>query len=670
MSPLFQCNGHGDSFLGFCDPSDGTCRCRDDTEGTNCERCRGGFYGDPRHGGPCYRACGPKTVVSESEGLFGSYGGGGECLWMFGAGENGTAIPHTATTSITFLSLRGVACENPIHVYRGLPAFVSGREKGPSSSSSLLGSVCGGSGEGDPLALMASASTGGDTALTVFYRGGGGGDGGFNASFTTLGPERGCGESEKCFPAAAAAAGEVGEEMSHFNRFGYTITPSSSGDGRRLLWMFGGFSSGGEGASSDLQVFDIENGTWMQVEAKCRNIDGKKDLSCQTPEARLDHASAVDKDGNRMFIQGGRNGWLGFFFDLWEFDLGGKSWKEIKLSSNDDEDVGYGGWRLEKKKKLLVAGHSLTWLPGVERLLVIGGLTEREGFLNQVVEIDLTREEWRTLETSGGRPRNTFSPSTFYRRETETVYVLSEPLREIGESPGGFSLRALHHPTGKWTLVPGYSKSPRVPFFMPFSSSSATFLPPGPQRKSARLTSLAEGMNYLAVQHEEEDGDSRTYAYVYDCMMWWDITEALEKTESYSFATEKEADSGGGSGYFNSSSSSSSWTHANGWDGSQETLLLGPRIQRDLLLFTRRRLPGDFCGLFSRGKSPPQSCVAHVGCSYCIADDEEGSSNNTNKGLCYSNSGPRPPECKSEDRRDPSWEGFSCGKMGIPSGTR
>lgn len=44
-----KCNGHGDVELGICDIHNGTCFCKDNTEGHDCENCKKGYYGDPRY---------------------------------------------------------------------------------------------------------------------------------------------------------------------------------------------------------------------------------------------------------------------------------------------------------------------------------------------------------------------------------------------------------------------------------------------------------------------------------------------------------------------------------------------------------------------------------------------------------------------------------------------
>lgn len=43
-----NCNEHGNAALGVCDSTTGVCLCQDNTEGPTCDKCKKGYYGDPR----------------------------------------------------------------------------------------------------------------------------------------------------------------------------------------------------------------------------------------------------------------------------------------------------------------------------------------------------------------------------------------------------------------------------------------------------------------------------------------------------------------------------------------------------------------------------------------------------------------------------------------------
>ena len=73
-----DCNGHGDVSKGICNQKTGFCYCNDNTEGSKCQHCKAGFFGNPSNGKNCYRQCQPKQFISTSlekinKGYLGSY---------------------------------------------------------------------------------------------------------------------------------------------------------------------------------------------------------------------------------------------------------------------------------------------------------------------------------------------------------------------------------------------------------------------------------------------------------------------------------------------------------------------------------------------------------------------------------------------------------------------
>ena len=69
------CNGHQNLPAGICDKETGHCFCLDNTQGKECEKCKMGFYGDPRNGGHCYHQCQSKSIIeNESSGYLGCSG--------------------------------------------------------------------------------------------------------------------------------------------------------------------------------------------------------------------------------------------------------------------------------------------------------------------------------------------------------------------------------------------------------------------------------------------------------------------------------------------------------------------------------------------------------------------------------------------------------------------
>ena len=63
-----RCNGHEDLSAGICDAAVGRCFCVDHTEGSQCQFCRRGFFGDPRNGRPCRRDCTARSLIQGVDG--------------------------------------------------------------------------------------------------------------------------------------------------------------------------------------------------------------------------------------------------------------------------------------------------------------------------------------------------------------------------------------------------------------------------------------------------------------------------------------------------------------------------------------------------------------------------------------------------------------------------
>ncbi|CAG2056404.1 unnamed protein product [Timema podura] len=100
-----NCNEHGSESSGICDRDSGLCFCQDNTEGDNCDRCKKGYYGDPRNGGMCYYQCVARGMLTglEPQGLGSRLGQltpweirpgvppTRECLWIISPQSNKSA---------------------------------------------------------------------------------------------------------------------------------------------------------------------------------------------------------------------------------------------------------------------------------------------------------------------------------------------------------------------------------------------------------------------------------------------------------------------------------------------------------------------------------------------------------------------------------------------------
>ncbi|KAL8608232.1 hypothetical protein ACOMHN_016687 [Nucella lapillus] len=153
-----NCNGHGNLSRGECDADKGHCFCVHNTNGSHCDLCRDGYYGNPRNAGKCYRQCDGRSIVTEtsegeiSEGGLGSYQGEGVedaahayCLWILTVFHtNRLGSPRYDVARIISFTVEGdmqVECgQDAIQVYDGIPPHINGTL---SSTARHLGSICG-----------------------------------------------------------------------------------------------------------------------------------------------------------------------------------------------------------------------------------------------------------------------------------------------------------------------------------------------------------------------------------------------------------------------------------------------------------------------------------------------------------------------------------------------
>lgn len=121
-----NCNGHGEEAKGQCHPITGQCFCLDNTEGMNCDLCSKDYYGQPRNGGQCYLQCQSRSVLQSLpyQGI-GSFHGSdvaSECLWILKLNEsiiNGSLIQ----LEITEIEMNVSCYNNAIFIYNNIPEF-------------------------------------------------------------------------------------------------------------------------------------------------------------------------------------------------------------------------------------------------------------------------------------------------------------------------------------------------------------------------------------------------------------------------------------------------------------------------------------------------------------------------------------------------------------------
>uniref|UniRef100_H2YIS7 Multiple EGF-like-domains 8 n=1 Tax=Ciona savignyi TaxID=51511 RepID=H2YIS7_CIOSA len=125
-----QCNNHGE-LANICNQSTGECVCTDHTTGRNCQLCANGYYGNASNGGMCYQECDGRYLVESS--LVGG----------FGTRYNFNKIKHCfhvikarSASDIVVLEIENnldIDCQvTRLYVYNGIPGV-----------SAPLGAVCG-----------------------------------------------------------------------------------------------------------------------------------------------------------------------------------------------------------------------------------------------------------------------------------------------------------------------------------------------------------------------------------------------------------------------------------------------------------------------------------------------------------------------------------------------
>ena len=195
-----DCNGHGDPDQSYCNANIGTCICIHNTEGSHCEKCSKGFYGDPRNNGHCYLECSNRGLVtSVKSGYLGSMAhsfsfsslpstssSSYHCLWVLTIYPSLEPLkaPLSEQTNHSFgsdpIALTidqdiDIDCfNNNLEVYDGLPDYILSSHK-----NKKLGSFCGQNLKSD-INLIATSGY-----LTIYYEKYNSSQG-FNASFIRL----------------------------------------------------------------------------------------------------------------------------------------------------------------------------------------------------------------------------------------------------------------------------------------------------------------------------------------------------------------------------------------------------------------------------------------------------------------------------------------------------
>ncbi|KAK9888746.1 hypothetical protein WA026_000973 [Henosepilachna vigintioctopunctata] len=614
-----ECNGHGITDLGECDPLTGVCHCKDNTEGINCEKCSPNYYGDPRGGNKCYYQCESRGFLTNREGqgissmqaFKAPYGGTPtrECLWI---------INPTVTEGSPIIQLQvnssqlNVTCgENAVYVYDGIPEL----DTGSPSQSLLLGIFC--SEEAIPTATVESRTG----LITVHYKQGLPGEG-FSALYKVFNCDdcsyprvcknnmcvceeryvgyyceeslcprncsyaKGLGECDRSYGRCICKQGWVGpscdirgtgtqilftelfntkrlaDHLEHLRktlpRFGHSLTS----DRRGSIWMFGGLSLS-HGPLNDIRLFDTRNSTWTQV-----TVESTPDA--KMPQGRYFHGADIVHSRLSIYVYGGltkqskatTNRTLS---DFWTFDIPNQRWGEIKR---------YSEWPPS------VSGHTLTSYrnSSFETLILIGGVSSENGFLNSVWEFSVEKESWIKWLTKGNGPKGIYGHSTTFHQPTNSLYVFGGYLYDKQEYSLSNNLYMLEYHTKTWKELNNLGSSlylPRPRVLHSAITTNTYMLVMGGKTQSWNITDTL-------------------YAYSYNCNQWFNLmSESLEKvgplpvhTYAQAMAIEPEGDAA----YI-----------IGGWGADSQCTVL------------RLELPEDICALWTS----KHNCLRVAGCAYC-----------------------------------------------------
>ncbi|XP_050462738.1 multiple epidermal growth factor-like domains protein 8 [Cataglyphis hispanica] len=653
-----DCNGHGDIELGVCDRQTGMCFCRDNTEGDKCQRCKRGYYGDPRDGGMCYYGCMSRGMLggvgNGKQGLgsrhsqsllWGSHAGDSptrECLWIVSPETNLSSDATTpAIQSVLQFTIHdiNVSCqENSVYVYDGLPEFVSSTG---GHQSQLLGVYCT---ESTDYPVTVEAKSG---FLTVHYKQLDEVEG-FNASYVVMTCNNCPGNRECRNGNCLCKSGYVGINCD------VEICPNNCTASNKRGVCDKGYGRcvctsdyGGRDCSIRLKDHQLIFTELFNSEYLADHLDHlRKTLP------RFGHSLVADRRGS-LWMFGGYSLSHGPLNDIRLFDTKNNTWMPVTVESTSEASMPqgryfhaaeivhsrqqiyvYGGlsmkdedvqglsnntlsdfWKFSlqnqrwsqivqdesKKEPLPLAGHTLTLRRDgeSESLILIGGFSPKYGYLDTVWEFNLETETWDTVNTDGNGPLGVYGHSTVYHGKSDSFYIFGGYTYAVNRTFISNKLYALNYKTRMWSVLP--------PFEDDFTDGSN--LPQARFLHSAVTTD--EYMVIFGGRQNPHNTSDSLIAYKYSCNLWIRlITRDMETIGSppppaYAHAMT-HADPESNAIYV-----------VGGFDGG---------IKSHVTLIS---IPEDLCKLWI----DKITCRKYFGCSFCAVTTIVG----INDSFCFSN---------------------------------
>ena len=410
---ICQCNNHGNATAGICNPVSGQCYCQDQTEGAKCDRCKAGYYGDPRQGGTCYSQCSSRGILaSASNGSLGSYFAPDmrssnhrkseydvqDCVWLLDVDNNIASVGRRekalfteesgsarsqAIIQLTIHKGAQIYCPmNYVYVYDGLPDFMLLEEKGWTRPNHLLGSYCSPQ-TGFPINVHAHSGI-----MTIFYRRSGDPNQGFNATFTVLSCPTQCPSNRVCVGGKCTCPpGWVGIDCDKnvcpndcFSQLNHGKCDTIAG---RCLCaaMYAGID-----CSQSMRRSALVSTELIDPEKLGNGLEHLK-----TVLPRLGHSLVVDHRGS-LWLFGGYSMSRGPLNDIREFETKNLTWLQVNVHIHPG---GAAASSLPAERYF----HAAEYVNSQRGIYIYGGMGQRGRFLSDFWKFDINLRRWMEIET-------------------------------------------------------------------------------------------------------------------------------------------------------------------------------------------------------------------------------------------------------------------------------
>lgn len=599
-----RCNGHGNKSKGKCDPKTGLCYCEDNTEGSNCQRCHPGYYGDPKNRGNCFLGCSNRAVisnVSKTIAYFGSLRNNFDqfsqpksssgsmnpfrCLWIliadhFSVNDSLSSLPKPySSIEVSIESMKINCSSSTLSIYDGLPKFLSSSNK---QNNKILASFCG----SFNITKRFFAHSGIATVLFLSDNH----NAGFNGSYRTV----------QDHPREYRnRSSSLSNEKSKY--FWPKESHSIEYYQNHLIFIGGHLDS----KHLNLNIFSLRIYQWFE---------GNNFADFDPPENRYLHSSCLFN--NRLYLYGG----LIYHSNRISDDL----WSAYIVPDNNSLNFFWINLRnsslirVKDSEKYFVwpppsIGHSLTLINAddQEYLALIGGYSKSTGYLQNLFIYDLIVEQWFYIPTTGLKPIALVSHSSAFDPRTKLIYVF-----------GGIEFKESHSISLSnrlyvldWTSKFWYRIQPKIAdSILPIFQHRIFILNNYLLVLNGR-TSLRKSDRFSINQRLKPK-----YAFFLACRRWFSMEKLISNERI--IANETEIDRKDSKSFssvaFDGNLTVYSYEKSN--SDSHEAKISAFKV------------PIDFCDLFSKNR---QKCLATAGCSYCSINLYTDSNEYRSIGFCY-----------------------------------